>query len=551
MRHSSLLSFSAVLLFALSVPFLASADSSHARIVRLSLVQGEVRFAREFQNDPLTDPKIVWEVAPLNLPIRQGNVLSTGNGRAEVEFEGGAMAFLNANSILEFYDLSLDDGARITRLILRQGSASFSERSATGDYFSVTGGDFSVEITGHATFRLENFDNGSTVSVEAGRVNVLQNDNATPLEKGHSLSVRAGNPTDQVVTQNSSSDDFDRWVANRVQNEQVVDSQPPPSNIGYTSLVPGYADLFTYGSWMSVGGGSYWRPFGLGWGWNPFNDGNWIYDASIGWSFIGTAPWGWLPYHYGGWNFFPGVGWCWNPGGTFYGRPQPYRPVTAVFVKSGNTMGLVPMNVQDKSGKPPLNLTAQGIYPLQNGNIGKPVAISSTEKLSVIKSPKATELSSQTATVAAPVRVSRTIAAPNLSTRENPVARRSTIVYDANEHRFVNANEARIAAAAAEPPASEINHAGKNSLSNSTLPGPSRAPNAPASARIPNLPASTRTAALPPRPAATPAPARGSSSGWGGSSWGSTSPRSSGSSGPSSSHPSATSSGSTGGGRPH
>ena len=124
----------AVLMFSLAVALLlwvaaprpVVADTSHARIVRLSLVQGDVRFAPEYHKDSLTDDKAAWEVAPLNLPIRQGYALATdNNGRAEVEFENGAMAFLSANTLIEFYDLSLNDGAHITRLILRQGSAIF------------------------------------------------------------------------------------------------------------------------------------------------------------------------------------------------------------------------------------------------------------------------------------------------------------------------------------------------------------------------------------------------------------------------------------------
>src|ERR1700761_4461295 len=97
----------------------ASADS-HVRIVRLSLIQGDVRFARQFHDDSLTDPKAVWEAASLNLPLREGYVLATGTGRAEVEFENGAMAFLGNNTVVEFYDLSLHDGGRISRLVLRQ-----------------------------------------------------------------------------------------------------------------------------------------------------------------------------------------------------------------------------------------------------------------------------------------------------------------------------------------------------------------------------------------------------------------------------------------------
>src|SRR6201981_644109 len=81
----------------------ALADSSHARIVRLSLVEGDVRFARDVKGDPLAaDANPGWEAAVLNLPIRQGYVLATDQGRAVVEFENGAMAFLSENTVLEF-----------------------------------------------------------------------------------------------------------------------------------------------------------------------------------------------------------------------------------------------------------------------------------------------------------------------------------------------------------------------------------------------------------------------------------------------------------------
>src|SRR5258708_7271412 len=157
----------------------AVADSSHARIIRLSLVQGDVRFARETHGDPLTGSSATWETAGLNLSIRQGYVLATDKGRAEVEFENGAMAFLKENTVLEFYDLSLNDSARTTRLVLRQCSASFYVNPASGDYFSVTGGDFTVEAEHRSAFRVDNYDDGSTVETYQGRVSVLYNKNST------------------------------------------------------------------------------------------------------------------------------------------------------------------------------------------------------------------------------------------------------------------------------------------------------------------------------------------------------------------------------------
>src|SRR5580700_4676290 len=178
--------FRSILSFSLGFAFMAGiqpavADSTHARVIRLSLVQGDVRFSREAHGDPLADQKAQWETAQANLPVRQGYVIATDNGRAEVEFENGAMAFLNENSVLEFFDLSLDDGARTTRLVLRQGSASFYVNPSNGDYFSVTGGDFTVEANQRATFRLDNYDDGSSVQTLGGHISILQNDKTTPL----------------------------------------------------------------------------------------------------------------------------------------------------------------------------------------------------------------------------------------------------------------------------------------------------------------------------------------------------------------------------------
>jgi len=187
----------------------AKADSSHARIIRLSLVQGDVRFARQTHGDPLADAKATWETAGLNLPIRQGYVLATDKGRAEVEFENGAMAFLKENTVLEFYDLSLHDGARTTRLVLRQGSASFYVNPASDDYFSVTGGDFTVEADGRTTFRVDNYDDGSTVETFKGRVSVLHKKNTTRLEKGQSLAIKAGDDSSLNVGRLGEEDDLD------------------------------------------------------------------------------------------------------------------------------------------------------------------------------------------------------------------------------------------------------------------------------------------------------------------------------------------------------
>jgi len=346
MNTRLILRFAFLALFALVFAGWLRADSSHARIIRLSLVQGDVRFARDVHGDPLTSDKANWEGATLNLPIRQGYVLATDHGRAEVEFENGAMAFLSENTVLEFYDLSLEDGAKTTRLVLRQGTASFYVNPGNGDYFSVTGGDFTVEADGRAAFRLDNFDDGSVVDVTKGRISVLRKNKTTALVKGQSLSMRADDNNSMEIARLPESDDFDRWVSGR-EDAVTTATNAGQQYVNSSYYSSGIADLYTYGSWYPVSGyGNCWRPYGVGLGWSPFASGGWFVDPVFGSTFIGGQPWGWLPYHYGGWVFDPLFGWLWSPGFGFgFGGPV-FRPVTGVFIRSKTGLiGLVPVSL--------------------------------------------------------------------------------------------------------------------------------------------------------------------------------------------------------------
>ena len=406
----------------------AHADQSHARIVRLSLVQGDVRFASEFHKDSLDDSKAHWEIAPLNLPIREGYALATdANGRAEVEFESGAMAFLSANTLVEFYDLSLEDGARVTRLILRQGSAIFYVNPAKGDFFSVTGGDFSVEAAGRTRFRLDNFDDGSNVNVEQGQINVVRDKTASKtLQKGQSYSLNINNNNGPVIARATEDDDFDKWVSGRIDAVATATNYASQyvSSPDYTS---GFGDLYNYGSFYNIPGyGFGWQPYGVGFGWDPFMYGSWYSDPLLGFGFIGSAPWGWLPYHYGGWIFSPVYGWVWTPTSGFAnGGPLGYRPATAVFVRNGSTTGFVPMNPMDAHGKTPLNLS-QGVYAF-HGNAA-PVTPAAGEKWNVVKAPPRETVSTPAfAATTQPARVSRTILSSSTGSRPVTVSRDSSM----------------------------------------------------------------------------------------------------------------------------
>jgi hypothetical protein len=416
----------------------ASADASHIRIIRISYVQGDVRFARDIKGDPLAgNENITWENAELNLPVRQGFVISTEKGRAEVEFENGSLALIGENTVLQFFDLSLEDGSKTTRLILRQGTASFSINPSNGDYFSVTGGDFSVEADGHSSFRLDNFDDGSRINVMKGRVNVLRKKGSTILDKGQTFSMKADDPKNfDIATNTSAGDDFDKWAAYRVsaENNGTAAAQQFVNSPNYSS---GLSSLYTYGAFYNTAQyGNAWRPYGVGYGWSPFDSGFWFTDPSIGMSFIGNQPWGWLPYHYGGWIFDPSYGWLWAPGagGNFING---YSPVTGTWLRGKNgPIGIVPTHPLDAHSKTPLNLT-RGIFPVSNGTLGKLTPVQSGAEFKTVKSIPTNTVNARVANTTAPARIERTMAGGNAA-RSVGLGGGSSLAFDASSHRFVN-----------------------------------------------------------------------------------------------------------------
>jgi hypothetical protein len=504
------------------------------------------------------------------LPVRQGYVLATDNGRAEVEFENGAMAFLNENTVLEFYDLSLDDGARTTRLVLRQGSASFYVNPGSGDYFSVTGGDFTVEASGKGSFRMNNFDDGSNVDVLTGHAAVLHKKETTQLSKGQSLSMKAG---DDAVSLGHlpAGDDFDHWVAGRIDTVSAA-TNASLQYTGSSSYVPGYADLYTYGAWSSCGGYGYgWRPFGASFGWSPFTMGQWLWDPGFGWTFASFQPWGWAPYHYGGWLFDASCGgWFYSPPAYFgygYGGyprkrippivhpPRPlYRATTAVFVRQNGKLGVVPMHPLDKDGKTALNLE-HGVFstePARNA-MSPAVTPAGGQKWETLKSAPREALSGGLVATTAPVRTSRTLVEGSGGTRVVSLNHDSSIVYDAREHRFVNTNAA---SSSGRNTTTIVGTNGAEGARNEHIvEGPRANPLGGNNNRVPSAPTSARVTAPPSRSIpAPPAPRSGGGSGGyrgGSESASGGSSRGSSASSASASHASAPASGGGGGGRAH
>jgi len=419
-------------------------DYSYARVVRLSLVEGDVQVYRPEEDG--------WRAGLINLPLQQGYVVSTAFGRAEIEFESGAIARIAENSVLQFTELALSGGGRITQLTLTHGTGTFYANLSRLDSFVVLTPHLQVSIPDNARFRVDVTAEETTVGVLKGEVSVETRQGSYRLAKGSAMTFFAS--SEQMVTASLAADDeWDRWVSDR---EEVV-SRGRDGSLRYARAPFSYglSDLWHYGSWLYVPGYGYgWQPAGVPIGWSPYWNGQWIFVRGIGWTWLSFERWGWVPYHFGRWAF-TGAGWAWIPG-----HFNTWHPGHVRWVQFGNRVGWVPRGPHDRHDDKPEHLP-RGVI-TRRGTLGPTV----NERVEVDDITKATVLaeapmrfadvdvrrpsrggSGGAAIGGVPALPERgeMPAAPHVTAGEPPtrsrtgaIGGRSTIVFDSEEQRFIN-----------------------------------------------------------------------------------------------------------------
>jgi FecR protein len=203
-------------LFANSIQPAHASELSYARIVRVSLVNGDVQISLPGH------PR--WQAAAQNMPITQGVTVGTNEGVAEVQFEDGTTAWIGENTLVQFTELALSDGGRITKLTLAQGTVSIYATLKSADSFILAAGKETITVPKHALFRADAFHDGASVSVIQGQLQVSDATGQQTLTKGKTLAYR-GHATAAVVTANPKSDQWDRWINQREQFSQAETAQ--------------------------------------------------------------------------------------------------------------------------------------------------------------------------------------------------------------------------------------------------------------------------------------------------------------------------------------
>ena len=352
-------SFQRILLFSLSLCLAvfgleipAPADTPLAtRAARLTVVQGAVTV-----NTPGNTESVP---AQLNLPLLAGvQVVTGGDGQAEVEFEDGSIARLTPNSALSLDNLSIEpSGVFTTSVRLMHGLAYFELRATPQYLYAVAAGNDVLTPVENTTVRV-NFDEPpASFAVLDGTAHVERQiaPNADAANAGFEADVRAGESlrgdandvTRYFLNAGIAEDTWDQWNEDLDQTEAAEAAGSTSVRNNYEGAQGyGWSDLDANGTWYDVPGqGPVWQPqiAADDSGFDPYGDGEWVAYPGAGYLWASAYPWGWTPYRCGTWSFFGGFGWGWAPGAGcgglgwgFYGGgqvvniglvPVGYRPI--------------------------------------------------------------------------------------------------------------------------------------------------------------------------------------------------------------------------------
>jgi hypothetical protein len=299
------------ILVVLAVLFSASLllAQSQARIVRLSMVDGSVELDRAAGQG--------FGRAIQNMPITQGMRLRTGSGsNAEVEFENGSSLRLIGNTSVSFGRLSLgSDGAKLTAVNVEEGTAYFNIKKQSRDDFAVSFAGRELRMTDSSHVRVDVSESSAEVAMFKGEAE-LAGDQNVRLKKDETLSFDRGGDAQIAQSDVSNgvteepSDDWDQQRADDLAKYERQQQQLTSSPYDY-----GMSDLGQYGNYYNDASyGWVWRPYGMSYAWDPFNNGGWFWYPGFGYTWVSSYPWGWTPFRYGRWVFIPSYGWAWQPG---------------------------------------------------------------------------------------------------------------------------------------------------------------------------------------------------------------------------------------------
>ena len=377
---STFLRFAGIALTVLLVHSSVNAQvDAPGRVARISYASGNLSLAVAGSEQ--------WADVAMNRPISVGDSLWVPErGRAELHVGASAIR-LNENTSLTFLTLSDDS----IQLKLTRGTMLVRLRSLTGkEAFEINTPNLAFSLQEAGEYRITvNDDNTTNVTVRRGAAIAYGDRDSISIREAEQVVFSGTNLNHNSINRMPPYDTFDQWVNDRDRAEDTSVSAR------YVSReVIGYQQLDEYGSWETHAEyGAIWLPRTTEIGWAPYRNGNWVWVAPWGWTWVDRSPWGFAPYHYGRWAHI-GLRWAWVPGHhLFYERPV-YAPALVAFVGSGNGLS-VSLNIGLGRGSSP----GVAWFPLAPGEAYRPGYYASSRYLDRVNGRSGTNITINNTTV--------------------------------------------------------------------------------------------------------------------------------------------------------
>lgn len=315
-----------------------------ARVARFSFVSGDVRIRRSGSEE--------WENATLNLPVVEGDEISTALGsRAELQFDSRTHLRLDGDSYLRISRLK-DEGIAVS---LPAGRMSVRVYDFDKDraYFEVDAPNTTIAFQRSGMYRMDAGREGSgeirVTALDNGEARVYSDTSGFTLKNGRSSRIYITGPNaGEWETGDASkfADEFDTWALSR-DKEIVEDLRTAENTKYYDSDIYGVEELNDNGEWIHTRKYGYvWRPFknvtSRYVDWSPYRYGHWRWVPPYGWTWVNDEPWGWATYHHGRWIWL-GDHWAWSPYSYYRYRRNWWSPALVVFTTYGGYYAWYPL----------------------------------------------------------------------------------------------------------------------------------------------------------------------------------------------------------------
>ena len=291
---------SAAVVFCCLVAFPASAQDSSAvnsgpPPANLAHVEGAVDLVHQGLAERAVAPALLLD----------GDIVRTGNGRAEIVFADGTVLHLDHDTELEL--LSPE------RVRVLSGRVMLRVSAATPRYVIDTpAASVRLDARGEYGITTDARRGSLDVTVARGVAEIQDNGQRIVVRAGERLWLAGPGARGLIEPFNTARwDAFDRWSNDRVNGfTTAASSRQLPYELRAYGPV-----LDQYGRWDYVAPHGYvWFP-SVGASWRPYYDGSWTHTR-YGWTWLGHDRWAWPTHHYGRWGY-NGNFWYWIPAKTW------------------------------------------------------------------------------------------------------------------------------------------------------------------------------------------------------------------------------------------